>query len=209
MLAFLFHLMVSTNVHPITDKLLPRFEKERRLQQRGQVFWLYGLSGSGKSTLALGLERRLHEVGVFSVVLDGDNLRSGLNNDLGFDEDSRRENLRRVAEVAKLFAENGVVVIVSFITPLKEFRESAKEIVGDEDFREVYVQASLSTCEERDVKGLYAKAEAGEIANFTGRESAFEEPDSPWLVVDTENVSFEESLEQLFLAVRPLVELDS
>jgi len=201
--------MVSTNVHPITDKLLPRFEKERRLQQRGQVFWLYGLSGSGKSTLALGLERRLHEVGVFSVVLDGDNLRSGLNKDLGFDEDSRRENLRRVAEVAKLFAENGVVVIVSFITPLKEFRESAKEIVGDEDFREVYVQASLSTCEERDVKGLYAKAEAGEIANFTGRESAFEEPDSPWLVVDTENVSFEESLEQLFLAVRPLVESDS
>ena len=201
--------MVSTNIHPITDKLLPRFEKECRLQQRGQVFWLYGLSGSGKSTLALGLERRLHEVGVFSVVLDGDNLRSGLNKDLDFDEDSRRENLRRVAEVAKLFAENGVVVIVSFITPFEEFRQSAKEIVGDEDFREVYVRASLSTCEERDVKGLYAKAEAGEIANFTGRESAFEEPDSPWLVVDTENTSFEESLEQLFLAVRPLVESDS
>ena len=201
--------MVPTNIHPIADKLLPRTDKERRLQQRGQVFWLYGLSGSGKSTLAVGLEQRLHEVGIFSVVLDGDNLRSGLNNDLGFDEGSRRENLRRVAEVAKLFAENGVVVIVSFITPLKEFRESAKEIVGDEDFREVYVQASLSTCEERDVKGLYAKAEAGEIANFTGRESAFEEPDSPWLVVDTENVSFEESLEQLFLAVRPLAEADS
>ena len=201
--------MVSTNIHPITDKLLPRFEKERRLQQRGQVFWLYGLSGSGKSTLALGLERRLHEVGVFSVVLDGDNLRSGLNKDLGFDEDSRRENLRRVAEVAKLFAENGVVVIVSFITPFEEFRQSAKEIVGDEEFREVYVRASLSTCEERDVKGLYAKAAAGEIANFTGRESAFEEPDSPWLVVDTENTSFEESLEQLFLAVRPMVESDS
>jgi len=201
--------MVSTNVHPIADKLLPRFEKERRLKQRGRVFWLYGFSGSGKSTLALGLERRLHEVGVFSVVLDGDNLRSGLNKDLGFDEDSRRENLRRVAEVAKLFAENGVVVIVSFITPFEEFRQSAKEIVGDEDFREVYVRASLSTCEERDVKGLYAKAETGEIANFTGKESAFEEPDSPWLVVDTENVSFEESLEQLFLAVRPLVESDS
>ena len=201
--------MVSTNVHPITDKLLPRFEKERRLQQRGQVFWLYGLSGSGKSTLALGLERRLHEVGVFSVVLDGDNLRSGLNKDLGFDEDSRRENLRRVAEVAKLFAENGVVVIVSFITPLKEFRETARKIVGGEDFREVYVKASISTCEERDVKGLYAKAEAGEIPNFTGRESAFEEPDSPWLVVDTENSSSEESLEQLFLAVRPMVESDS
>ena len=203
------YFMVATNVHPVADKLLPRTDKERLLRQSGRVFWLYGLSGSGKSTLAIGLERSLHENGLVTAVLDGDNLRSGLNKDLGFSDEDREENLRRVAEVAKLFAENGVVVIVSFITPLKEFRETARKIVGDEDFREVYVKASITTCEERDVKGLYAKAEAGEIANFTGRESAFEEPDSPWLVVDTENFSSEESLEQLFLAVRPLAEADS
>ena len=199
--------MAATNVHPVADKLLPRTEKERLLRQRGRVFWLCGLSGSGKSTLAAGLERRLHEAGVASVVLDGDNLRSGLNKDLGFGDEARRENLRRVAEVAKLFASGGLVTIVSFITPREEFRKAARAIVGEDDFREVYVKASYAVCEERDVKGLYAKAKAGEIPDFTGKGSAFEEPAEPWLTIDTERATPEESLEQLFAAVLPLTEL--
>lgn len=198
--------MADTNVHPVADKLLPRAEKERLLNQRGRVFWLCGLSGSGKSTLAGGLERRLHEAGVAVTVLDGDNLRSGLNKDLGFDDESRRENLRRVAEVAKLFAGNGVVTLVSFITPKEEFRQAARSIVGEEDYREVYVKAGFATCEERDVKGLYAKARAGEIVDFTGRQSAFEEPVSPWLVVDTEGAAPEDSVDLLFREVLPLVQ---
>lgn len=199
--------MVATNVHPVAEKLLPRTEKERLLRQRGRVFWLCGLSGSGKSTLAAGLERRLHEGDIASVVLDGDNLRSGLNKDLGFGDEARRENLRRVAEVAKLFARSGLVTIVSFITPREEFREAARAIVGEDDFREVYVKASYAVCEERDVKGLYAKAKAGEIPDFTGKGSAFEEPAEPWLTIDTEKTTPEESLEQLFAAVLPLTEL--
>jgi len=199
--------MDPMNVHPVADKLLPRTEKERLLRQRGRVFWLYGLSGSGKSTLAAGLERRLLEAGVASVVLDGDNLRSGLNEDLGFENEDRRENLRRVAEVAKLFARSGLVTMVSFITPKEEFREAVLAIVGDDDFRDVYVKASYAACEERDVKGLYAKAQAGEIPDFTGKGSAFEEPAEPWLTIDTERATPEESLEQLFAAVLPLTEL--
>ena len=199
--------MAATNVHPVADKLLPRTEKERLLNQCGRVFWLCGLSGSGKSTLAAGLERRLHEAGVTSVVLDGDNLRSGLNKDLGFGDEARRENLRRVAEVAKLVARSGLVTIVSFITPRVEFREAARAIVGEDDFREVYVKASYAVCEKRDVKGLYAKAKAGEIPDFTGKGSAFEEPAEPWLTIDTERVTPAESLEQLFAAVLPLTEL--
>ena len=201
------YFMVVTNVHPVADKLLPRADKERLLRQSGRVFWLYGLSGSGKSTLAIGLERGLHENGLVTAVLDGDNLRSGLNKDLGFSDVDREENLRRVAEVAKLFAQSGLVTIVSFITPRQEFREAARAIVGEDDFREVYVKASYATCEERDVKGLYAKASAGEIPNFTGKASAFEEPDSPWLSIDTEKFSSEESLAQLTDAVLPLVRL--
>jgi len=199
------YFMVVTNVHPVADKLLPRTDKERLLCQSGRVFWLYGLSGSGKSTLAIGLERSLHENGLVTAVLDGDNLRSGLNKDLGFSDEDREENLRRVAEMAKLFVESGLVTIVSFITPRQEFRETARAIVGEDDFREVYVKASYATCEERDVKGLYAKARAGEIPDFTGKASAFEEPNSPWLTIDTEKSSPEESLVQLTDAVLPLV----
>jgi len=199
--------MVATNVHPVADKLLPRTDKERLLRQSGRVFWLYGLSGSGKSTLAIGLERGLHENGLVTAVLDGDNLRSGLNKDLGFSDEDREENLRRVAEVAKLFADSGLVTIVSFITPRQEFRETAQAIIGEDDFQEVYVKASYATCEERDVKGLYAKARAGEIPDFTGKASSFEAPDSPWLTIDTEKSSPEESLAQLMDAVCPLVRL--
>jgi adenylylsulfate kinase len=153
------------------------------------------------------LERSLHENGLVTAVLYGDNLRSGLNKDLGFSDEDREENLRRVAEVAKLFAASGLVTIVSFITPRQEFRETARAIVGEDDFREVYVKASYATCEERDVKGLYAKARAGEISDFTGKASAFDEPNSPWLTIDTEKSSPEASLAQLMDAVLPLVQL--
>lgn len=192
---------MSTNLHPTFDRMLPREAKERLLGQRGLVVWLYGLSGSGKSTLAHLLERQLHEQGRFTVVLDGDNVRTGLNNNLGFSDDDRRENIRRVAEVARLFAQAGVVTIASFITPKNALRDLAREIVGDADWLEVYVKASFETCAARDVKGLYAKAEAGGVKQFTGRDSAFEEPDRADLVIDTEAESESESLAKLLAAV--------
>jgi len=181
--------------------MLPREAKERLLGQRGLVVWLYGLSGSGKSTLAHSLEHELHEAGRFTVTLDGDNVRTGLNNNLGFSDDDRRENIRRVAEVAKLFAQSGVVTITSFITPKNELRALARGIVGDADLLEVYVKASFETCAARDVKGLYAKAKAGEVRQFTGKDSAFEEPDRADLVIDTEAESEAESLGRLLEAV--------
>ncbi len=207
LMCFPRHFMVATNIHPVAGKLLPRTDKERLLRQSGRVFWLYGLSGSGKSTLAIGLERSLHEHGLVAAVLDGDNLRSGLNKDLGFSDNDREENLRRVAEVGKLFVDSGLVTIVSFITPRRQFRKTALAILGEDDFRDVYVKASYATCEKRDVKGLYAKAKAGEISDFTGKASDFDEPDSPWLTIDTEKSSPEESLVQLMDAVLPLVRL--
>ena len=134
------------NIHPTFGQLLGRAAKEEMLNQRGLVVWLYGLSGSGKSTLATALERRLHEEGVFTQVLDGDNIRTGLNNNLGFSDEDRSENIRRIAEVAKLFATAGVVTITSFICPRNELRALAREIVGQADFLEVYVECRFETC---------------------------------------------------------------
>ncbi|MEM1442979.1 MAG: adenylyl-sulfate kinase [Verrucomicrobiota bacterium] len=194
------------HIYPVFDKMLPREAKEELLSQRGAVVWMYGLSGSGKSTLANLAERRLHEAGRFVKVLDGDNIRSGLNRNLGFTDEDRLENIRRVAEVAKLFAESGVVTIASFITPTNELRKLAREIVGDDDLLEVYVRASFETCAERDPKGLYAKVKAGEVQNFTGKDSSFEEPDRADLVIDTEAHSEEECLAQLLGAVQQRIE---
>ena len=198
------------NIHPTFGQLLDREAKEALLNQRGLVVWLYGLSGSGKSTLATALERRLHEEGVFTQVLDGDNIRTGLNNNLGFSDEDRSENIRRIAEVAKLFAASGVVTITSFICPRNKLRTLAREIVGQADFLEVYVECSFETCEQRDVKGLYAKAKAGQVQNFTGRDSSFEAPeprDAADLILNTDNQTEGESLEQLYQAVRPRVAL--
>ena len=198
------------NIHPTFGQLLDREAKEALLNQRGLVVWLYGLSGSGKSTLATALERRLHEEGVFTQVLDGDNIRTGLNNNVGFSDEDRSENIRRIAEVAKLFASAGVVTITSFICPRNELRTLAREIVGQADFLEVYVECSFETCEQRDVKGLYAKAKAGQVQNFTGRDSSFEAPeprDAADLILNTDNQAEGESLEQLYQAVRPRVAL--
>jgi adenylylsulfate kinase len=187
----------NTDLHPISDRLIPRDHKELLLGHKGMVFWLYGLSGSGKSTLAVEMEKRLHQQGIHSVVLDGDNLRSGLNSDLGFSDEDRRENIRRVSEVAKLFAESGIIVLVSLITPLREFRKNAKSIIGEPHFREVFVKASFTTCKERDVKGLYAKAEKGMLASFTGQGSEFEDPETDCLIIDSEKESPEQSADRL------------
>ncbi len=189
------------HIYPVFDKMLPREAKEELLGQRGTVIWMYGLSGSGKSTLANLLERSLHEAGRMVKVLDGDNVRSGLNNNLGFSDEDRLENIRRVAEVAKLFAETGIITITSFITPREELRELARAIIGENDFLEVYVKASYETCSDRDPKGLYAKVKAGEVKQFTGKDSAFEESEEPDLVIDTESGSEEESLARLLEVV--------
>ena len=158
--------------------------------------WLCGLSGSGKSTLANALERKLHTEGKYVVILDGDNLRSGLNADLGFSDEDRNENIRRTAEVAKIFSNNGAIVILSLITPQETFRTQAREIIG-EAYREIYIKADFETCQKRDVKGLYAKQAKGEIKNFTGAGSNFVEPTNPDLKIDTDTLTEEASLNKL------------
>ncbi len=199
---------MSDNLHPIFDRVVSRAEKEARLKQKARVIWFYGLSGSGKSTLAVAWERRLAAEGLVTHLLDGDNVRTGLNRGLGFSEEDRRENVRRVAEVAKLFTQAGVVVLCSFITPTRALREQLRTILGD-DVQEVYVRASFATCQRRDPKGLYAKAAQGGVAQFTGRDSAFEEPlpGDPGLVLDTETFPLEACLEQLHHQVRPSLSL--
>ena len=189
------------HLYPVFDKMLPRSAKEALLGQSGAVIWMYGLSGSGKSTLANLLERRLHADGRLVKVLDGDNIRSGLNRDLGFSDEDRFENIRRVSEVAKLFAECGVITITSFITPNNELRRLARDVIGEADLLEVYVKASFETCRVRDPKGLYAKVATGAVKQFTGKDSAFEEPESPDLVIDTEVFNEEECLSRLLDAV--------
>ena len=197
------------NIHTEFHRMLGRDAKEAQLKQRGHVFWFYGLSGSGKSTLANALERKLAEQGFVTKILDGDNIRSGLNADLGFSDEDRQENIRRIAEVARLFLDSGIVVITSFITPKRELREKAREIVGAEDCTPVYIEASFETCAERDVKGLYAKAASGGVQNFTGKDSSFEAPEAgadDW-VITTDNQSEEASLNQLLERVLPSIKL--
>ena len=177
----------KNNIHPIFDRLVTRQEQERLLNQKGSVLWFTGLSGSGKSTIAEGLERELFNKGYFVKVLDGDNVRSGINKNLGFSLEDRRENIRRIAEVAKLFVDSGVIVLCSFVSPTREIRNVAKNIIGDDHFKEVFIDTPLEVCESRDVKGLYKKARAGEIKNFTGIDSPYEAPLDPALIVLTEN----------------------
>lgn len=194
----------SPNLHPTFQRMLSRESKESLIKQSGLVIWLFGLSGSGKSTIAVGLEKKLHANGVLTQLLDGDNIRTGLNNNLGFSDEDREENIRRIAEVAKLHAQIGVATIVSFITPKRAYRQNAKAVIGPSDYLDVFVHCSFDTCEERDVKGLYAKAKAGEIPNFTGRDSTFEEPDAAVpadLTLDTDQESPDESIEKLYQLV--------
>lgn len=197
----------ATDIHPEFDRQLSRAAKESLLRQRGRVIFFYGLSGSGKSTLAHLLERHLHGAGRLTVLLDGDNLRTGLNSGLGFSEDDRRENIRRVAEVARLFVQCGVITLCSFVCPFRSLRTLARRIIGEEDFLEVYVQASYEACAERDPKGLYKKAAEGKVAHFTGRSSVFEPPEEPFegLRLDTEAESPEESLRKVLQVVEPWI----
>ncbi len=184
------------NIHPEFSRQLGRDSKEALLGQRGTVLWLCGLSGSGKSTLANALERTLHDEGKYVIILDGDNLRSGLNADLGFSDEDRNENIRRTAEVAKILSNNGAIVILSLITPQEEFRAKAREIIGPA-YKEIFIKADFETCQQRDVKGLYAKQAKGEIKHFTGAGSDFVEPINPDLIIDTTTLTEEASLQQL------------
>lgn len=192
------------HIHPIFDRLVSRAEKESQLGQRGLVLWFTGLSGSGKSTIAQGVERHLFEQGKVVQVLDGDNIRTGLCNNLSFSLEDRQENIRRIAETAKLFAQSGIICICSFVSPTRAIRKMAREIIGPEDFHEIFVDTPLSECERRDVKGLYAKARAGEIKGFTGIDSPFEPPENGDLVIQTINNSIAESVKQTLLYIQNL-----
>lgn len=186
------------HIYPIDQQLVTTAERNQRNGHKSGVFWLTGLSGSGKSTLAIALERKLFGAGHQVIVLDGDNIRHGINRDLGFSEADRYENIRRIAEIARLFAAGGYVVISSFISPTRDIRHMAKSIIGAEYYLEIFVDASLDTCIKRDVKGLYRKAIAGEIPDFTGISSPFEAPEIPDLRLDTNVLSVGESSEYLY-----------
>ena len=185
------------HIYPIFHEILQKEDKEDLLGQKGMVIWLTGLSGSGKSTLAKAVEKELHQRGHLVKLLDGDNVRAGLCGDLGFSAEDRKENIRRVSEVSKLFKDTGIITICSFISPTRAIRANAAEIIGTEFFKEVYVNADLEECERRDVKGLYKKARAGEIKNFTGIDSPYEAPDNPAFEVNTGSQSVEESANDL------------
>lgn len=194
------------NIHPITDKMVSRDEREARLGQHGKVLWFTGLSGSGKSTLAIALEHHLHAEGYHVVVLDGDNIRTGINNNLSFSPEDRVENIRRIAEVAKLFLANGIICIVSFISPTREMRAHAKQIIGDDDFIEVFIDTPLEICEQRDVKGLYKKARAGVITDFTGIHAPYEAPEHPHVHILTQDHNVADSLTQLEQQIKPRIQ---
>lgn len=193
------------HIYPISDRMLSRRDKEELLHQRGLMVWFTGLSGSGKSTVAIALERELHRRGILCRILDGDNIRCGINNNLGFSAADRVENIRRIAEVSKLFVDTGIVTIAAFISPSNDMREMAADIIGKDDFLEVYVSTPLAECERRDVKGLYVKARRGEIKNFTGISAPFEEPKHPALTLDTSVLSVEESVAKLMELILPKV----
>jgi adenylylsulfate kinase len=193
------------HIYPIFDTILNQEQKEKLNQQKSLVIWMTGLSGSGKSTLARSLENNLYEMGYLTKLLDGDNLRSGINNNLGFSEEDRTENIRRAAEVSKLFAQCGVVTICSLISPTAVIRAQARDIIGEELFYEVFINCPLEVCEQRDVKGLYAKARKGEIKKFTGIDSPFENPNNPSLEIRTDLHSIEECQAQLLDNILPKI----
>lgn len=185
---------MAENIYPIENRMLSRQEREKMLGQRGVMVWFTGLSGSGKSTVALGVERELHRRGILCRILDGDNIRAGINSNLGFSPEDRRENIRRIAEVGKLFVDTGVVTLACFVSPTEEIRQMAREIVGADDFKEVFVSTPIEECERRDVKGLYARARRGEVKEFTGVSAPFEAPQHPALSIDTSVLPLEESI---------------
>lgn len=194
---FARNMSTQENIYPIFDRMMTREDKEQLLHQRGVMLWFTGLSGSGKSTVAIALERELHKRGLLCRILDGDNIRSGINANLGFSAEDRRENIRRVAEVAKLFVDTGIITIAAFVSPTEELRQLAQQIIGEDDFKEIYISTPIEECERRDVKGLYARARRGEVKNFTGISAPFEAPQHPALSLDTSKLPVEESVKLL------------
>lgn len=195
----------TKHIYPIFDRMLTRSDKEELLKQHSVMIWFTGLSGSGKSTIAIALERELQKRGLLCRILDGDNIRSGINNNLGFSAEDRVENIRRIAEIGKLFVDTGIITLAAFISPNNDIREMAANIIGKEDFMEIYVSTPIEECERRDVKGLYAKARKGEIKSFTGISAPFEAPEHPALSLDTSKLSVEESVNKLLDLILPRV----
>ena len=193
------------NIFTIFDDILQREDKEKLLNQKSKVIWMTGLSGSGKTTIAKGVERHLHSQGILNQLLDGDNIRVGISNNLTFSSEGRGENIRRISEVSKLFMNCGVVTLNCFVSPTIEIRNIAKKIIGRENFIEVYINASVETCESRDVKGLYKKARRGEIKDFTGISSPFEAPENPELEINTSELSIEESVKKVLDYILPKI----
>jgi len=197
------------HIYPVFNKILKRTDKEALLNQRGKAIWLTGLSGSGKTTIAKGIEEVLHREGFVCQVLDGDNIRSGINNNLGFSLEERLENIRRISEVSKLFINCGIITINSFISPTEKIRNIAKDIIGADDFISVYINAPVSVCEQRDVKGLYKKARAGEIKNFTGVDTVYEPPVDPDVEVETDKLSTGDSVDRILTHILPLITMNA
>ncbi len=197
--------MQQSDIYPVFDQILRREDKERLLRQNSKVIWFTGLSGSGKTTLARELELRLNRNGYLTQILDGDNIRSGINNNLSFTDKDRKENIRRIAEVTKLLINSGVITINAFISPTFEIRQMAMDIIGKENFIEIYVSTPFEVCEQRDTKGLYKKAREGKIVNFTGLDSPFEPPANADAEVDTSKLTTEQCVERILKVVLPKI----
>lgn len=198
---------MSTNIFK-QDFHVNRNHREKMMNQKSILIWFTGLSGSGKSTVANALENKLHSLNFKTYTLDGDNVRSGLNNNLSFSVDDRSENIRRIAEVSKLFLDAGTIVIASFVSPFEKDRQLVKEIVGSKDYVEVFVSTPIEECEKRDVKGLYKKARLGEIKDFTGISSPYEAPKNPDILIDTSKLSIENSVNLIFEKVNEKIKLN-
>jgi adenylylsulfate kinase len=198
----------TNNIHAVFDKIKDRKAKEIYLKQRAKVIWFTGLSGSGKTTLASMLEKRLFELNYFCQILDGDNVRSGINKNLKFTEEDRIENIRRIAEVSKLFMNCGIILICAFISPTNEMRQMAKEIIGEDDFLEIFVNTPIEICEQRDPKGLYKKARSGEIKNFTGISAPFEVPEKPFLAVDNSDPDTDKTVRYMLRRIIPEIKFN-
>jgi adenylylsulfate kinase len=194
------------NIYPIQTNV-SKEQRAQLLKQRAKLIWFTGLSGSGKSTLAVQLEAQLHAKGFATYLLDGDNVRTGLNKDLSFTDDGRVENIRRIGEVSKLMLDAGIIVLSAFISPFKSDRDQVKEIVGKDHYIEVFIDTPLEICEQRDVKGLYKRARAGEVKNFTGIDSPYERPEQPDITIPTHQMSVDESLNLLLKLIESKVRL--
>ena len=206
--ATFIQIIVNQSVFPIFEKLVSRQEKEQKLNQQARVIWFTGLPCSGKTTLALGIEKELFRQGFLCQILDGDNVRCGINNNLGFSNADRLENIRRIAEISKLFLSAGVITINAFVSPTNEIRDLARNIVGEADFIEIFLNPSVEVCEQRDVKGMYKKARAGQILDFTGVNAPFEFPSHPALIVDTDKDSIDESIKRIMEFIKPMISLE-